>query len=1426
MKIADEDRVKYLPTVVEPDVLAVLLEELSKEWDDIVAAMKLMWGFRGGNMVVLSRIHARQQRAGESVGMYARAHKHLQGLLVDDLESKPLLHLAAFRLGLRPEARLFLLGKSGLDTMDLLVALVGEWEAEQSIAPVMPATAPTHAEPQVAFIKAFTKPTQPAFARGRGRGRGQRSDGCFVCGLTGHQARDCKHKAVPGSARVALFESSSQYARQHHSSQHQQRKLIEKTVLGSTTNKGFLRPLVLVRMQDGQLWSALADTGASVSCISGTEARRLRVSTEISPIVLRGADHTTMTHAGKCCLPVMINKVTKMQDFFVVNDLPMDVLLGRDAIASWGITIISSGQVIFTTTEDENSLLSQQLLTTTATNPDALMKTTKRIRNDPQVLNKCHFGDALPHLRSRVQQILLEFIDVFAEDGDDFGTANCEPLKIHLKRPLQGVVMTPHRLAWQHQQFLDDTIAKWLAASPPRIRESTSKVAVSVHVVPKDSAPGEPPQYRLVTNFKPINDFFESDNHPVGDAQRIFDEIGGDTKAFWKVDFANAFLQMPMDEDSKYLTSFVTHDAQYEFNNVPFGLKSAPAKLQRELNRVFRGLPRVYGFADDWLGAPTTDDQAVDGLRTFMERVRASGFLLKPSKCYFLFKNLTYMGRELTLTGYGPDLDSKNVLLNMRRPVNGKELEEYLGLARWYAPFCTNFAALSASLYALIKETQLRQHQRTAKSKGKRKSIAASIILPWGQVHQQAFESIHKAVTQALPLSHIRKNVPITIETDASRIGLAAVMKQDGKVVRILHRVLKPVERSMPITLLELNAVLFAVERWDHFLSGNRFSIVTDHKALTWLKSCKGSYGKLAEWAYKLEKYDYDISHRPGVDLGLADTISRTIATVTDAVSLVPDLSVFLAAQMQDQDSLALRNEILDKKPKALESFVIDWSELICKLDERYGYPVLKPVVPKKLIPKVLQACHEDVAHMSPAETARRAAASWWWKGLADDAMEFAKSCVPCQERKGPPRNRKIPLGALSSNKPNQLVSIDIMSGLPPSPEGWQYVLGMCDNFTKVLRLAPLKSKTAAETAAVFKRAWVDDLGKPDVLHSDQGTEFWGWDFRHMLADLTIKHSFTTDYHPAGDGQIERNFQTVAAMLATSIVGARDGWPGAMAKVQDAYNEARHAFTGYPPNFLFSGKENRNVLTSNLVVQPAPTIASQQERQRQLAHARQTVQQKVHNKLKRLEKYNKTLKVSFEKGDLVWVKIQATMEALHSKVNRPYVLCKVLSKKNMINYVIQQIGGTLAGTVNVKNMKKYFPKKSETPSIPVPTRPNLMHDSPSTSSVPLTQLIPPEVQSVNIPPVVPVIPVVPLESPEAVIQPQDVLVQPVANNQQVEIATQPTQELPKTSTVGRLNAQAKVRPTASPARVTTPAVVVTRTRTREIKLPARYQDTD
>ena len=224
---------------------------------------------------------------------------------------------------------------------------------------------------------------------------------------------------------------------------------------------------------------------------------------------------------------------------------------------------------------------------------------SNRPRN-PAIVDRIKFGTAMPQLVKPTKELLREFSDCFAEDADDFGHANVEPLKLKLKDKLRPVHQQPRRLNLVHQEFAAEELERWKKAN--RVSPSSSPVAVCAHVVPKPSD-GKELKWRYVINFPAINDQIETDVHPCGNAELIFDSIHG-AACFNKFDFSNAFLQIPMHEESRWLTSFVTEEEQLEFNYVPFGIKPAPAKLQRELNNIFRGLPRYRGYADDWLGAP------------------------------------------------------------------------------------------------------------------------------------------------------------------------------------------------------------------------------------------------------------------------------------------------------------------------------------------------------------------------------------------------------------------------------------------------------------------------------------------------------------------------------------------------------------------------------------------------------------------------------------------------------------------------------------------------------------------------------------------------------------------------------------------------------------------------------------------------------
>jgi hypothetical protein len=76
----------------------------------------------------------------------------------------------------------------------------------------------------------------------------------------------------------------------------------------------------------------------------------------------------------------------------------------------------------------------------------------------------------------------------------------------------------------------------------------------------------------------------------------------------------------------------------------------------------------------------------------------------------------------------------------------------------------------------------------------------------------------------------------------------------------------------------EFLAILYAVEKFHHYLAGTPFTIVTDHSALVHLESAKTKNPKLARWAMRLSGYEFTLKHRAGRIHNNADGLSRSRA--------------------------------------------------------------------------------------------------------------------------------------------------------------------------------------------------------------------------------------------------------------------------------------------------------------------------------------------------------------------------------------------------------------------------------------------------------------------------------------------------------------------------------------------------------------------
>ena len=159
----------------------------------------------------------------------------------------------------------------------------------------------------------------------------------------------------------------------------------------------------------------------------------------------------------------------------------------------------------------------------------------------------------------------------------------------------------------------------------------------------------------------------------------------------------------------------------------------------------------------------------------------------------------------------------------------------------------------------------------------------------WDPEHQRVFDGI-KSVISSLPvLAYFDAKAEHTIQCDASKQGLGAVLLQEGQPVMYISRTLTETEQRYSNIECELLAVVFALERLDHYTAGYRVKVETDHQPLTsiWKKPISSTSARIQRLLLRLLWYDIDIHYLPGKSNVIADALSRVSPLLLKAVDII-----------------------------------------------------------------------------------------------------------------------------------------------------------------------------------------------------------------------------------------------------------------------------------------------------------------------------------------------------------------------------------------------------------------------------------------------------------------------------------------------------------------------------------------------------------
>ena len=252
----------------------------------------------------------------------------------------------------------------------------------------------------------------------------------------------------------------------------------------------------------------------------------------------------------------------------------------------------------------------------------------------------------------------------------------------------------------------------------------------------------------------------------------------------------------------------------------------------------------------------------MQNLRQVLACLHKFGLRLNASKCKSFQTSVEYLGHLVTPSGISPTQERVKGITEAPPPKNKSELKSFLGMITFKARFLPSLSTMLHPLYKLLrKETHWK----------------------WTKVFQETFSKAKISVSQAPVLVHYDVTKPIKLYCDASPYGLGAclmhVINGEEQPVAYASQTLSQAERNYKLER-EALAIIFGVKKFNQYLYGRQFTLVTDHQPLCKLFGHKEGVHPLAaacmqRWTLILSAYAYKIEFTPGSTNQCADCLSR-----------------------------------------------------------------------------------------------------------------------------------------------------------------------------------------------------------------------------------------------------------------------------------------------------------------------------------------------------------------------------------------------------------------------------------------------------------------------------------------------------------------------------------------------------------------------
>jgi hypothetical protein len=1057
--------------------------------------------------------------------------------------------------------------------------------------------------------------------------------------------------------------------------------------------------------------SALIDTGSNITCMSNQwydEHKPQLGKHEILPVnntFIKTATNGKSRRASHIIMvPVNIQQQETLIQILLVPNLIRPLILGMDTIRQWKMAMDFDNEIINMNINNNDIVLKfgqvnvdgilchifsdDRLRQYENMHNDEILNdydSNEMNNNENSTINEETINEKLQssilneEQKKQLTELLLKYQSTFS---DQPGLCTKYQHVLQVENPQHFKCQT-YPVPLIHQNGVMDEINKMERMG---IIERSNSTFINP-IIPVIKKSGE---IRLCLDARKSNEIITPDYECNQSVNEILAKCQR-SKYISSIDLTSSYWQVPLSPESRQYTAFQFRGKVYQYKVTPFGISTSQAALVRALDKVFdeKADDFTMVYIDDICIISPDFESHLQHLEYIFTKLNEANMTIKFSKSEFCKSSIPFLGYTLTTNGLEMDKSKLAPILNFPTPKNKTQLKSFLGCINYYNKFLAKFS----------KTVQPLLHLTSKKNK-----------FIWTSKEDEAFAGIKRLFLETNVLHHPDVTKPFYLQTDASDFAVGGHLYQlldngDKAAVMFLSRTLQPAEQRFTTTEKELLAIVYCLQKTRYIILGTDLKIITDNHALTFLRTCKLLNNRLTRWILAIQEYNFEILHCKGADNPTADALSRAPSQHTPTGDQHQELTIHHIERIVSphlRDDLRDLPTLQSTDPNLQRIYEImsdpdnnpEHTELshTYKIHNQILYKKLKDqwliIVPEQIINKLIWECHLYYLHCGAKKCFQLLRECFTFKNMNRRIRVQLATCDSCQRCKINPRPPVGLAQGINCTSKNDQISVDVIGPLPTSVGNVKYILIVIDNFTKFVKLYPMRRANAETILRKLFENHFPNFGLPNKIQSDNGTQFKSNKWIKKLEGNNITPIYSPVYYPQYN-IAERPIKEVKRCLRTYCAQRHRNWSRCIPEINNFLNEVYHETTGYTPNELQFGKRDER-FWEKIIHNPFQTDIPLE---RKLCIASQRIREK---RQKRAAKQNRGKTPSqFKINDLVLIRSHPLSKAIEGETAKlfevyegPFKICDIIGHST---YLVSDLNDQEKyGPYHVTALKKYL----------------------------------------------------------------------------------------------------------------------------------------